>query len=233
MTASRGRNARALLVVAITAVVAALTWRLRPTGPVGAAPDADIVRGCAWCVWGLSAYLCLATAAGVIGIVRAHAGLTRIAPPLLRRLLGSLLTVGLATSLASAPLAAAAPARHPAAAAAPQRPEAPALDWPGLAVALRAPGTAVTPDPGRSPPRVATGRRTSTVIVSAGDTLWSIAAHDLGPDASSAEVATRWHAWYAANRAVIGPDPAVIRPGQRLVPPTTASHRPTASGSSQ
>jgi hypothetical protein len=43
-------------------------------------------------------------------------------------------------------------------------------------------------------------------VVAPGDTLWGIAGAD-------------WPRWYAANRAVVGPDPDLIRPGQRLVPP--------------
>jgi nucleoid-associated protein YgaU len=55
--------------------------------------------------------------------------------------------------------------------------------------------------------------------VRAGDSLWSLAAGDLPADSSDALVATRWRAIYAANRSVIGPDPDVIVPGQRLVLP--------------
>ena len=55
-----------------------------------------------------------------------------------------------------------------------------------------------------------------TVRVRPGDTLWSLAARDLPPGSPDALVAARWHAIYAANRALIGPDPDVITPGQRL-----------------
>ncbi len=49
-----------------------------------------------------------------------------------------------------------------------------------------------------------------------GDTLWSIAADDLPAGSTDARIAARWHAIYAANRSLIGPDPDVIVPGQRL-----------------
>ncbi len=49
-----------------------------------------------------------------------------------------------------------------------------------------------------------------------GDTLWSIAADDLPVGAADALVVGRWHAIYAANRALIGPDPDVVEPGQHL-----------------
>ena len=58
------------------------------------------------------------------------------------------------------------------------------------------------------------------VVVRRGDTLWAVAARHLGPAAGAAEVAEAWPRWYAANRAVIGPDPDHIEPGMRLLPPT-------------
>ncbi|MGZ4451104.1 MAG: LysM peptidoglycan-binding domain-containing protein [Nocardioides sp.] len=68
-------------------------------------------------------------------------------------------------------------------------------------------GTA-RPERTEQPPR--------TVTVRPGDTLWSIAARDLAPGTSAADVNTHWQAIYAANRALIGGDPDVIEPAQRL-----------------
>jgi nucleoid-associated protein YgaU len=76
------------------------------------------------------------------------------------------------------------------------------LPLPERAVAPRAPQTRPRP--------------TLSVVVRSGDCLWSIAARDLPADASPVEVAHRWHALYAANHDLIGPDPDVIEPGQRL-----------------
>jgi nucleoid-associated protein YgaU len=59
----------------------------------------------------------------------------------------------------------------------------------------------------------------SAHVVTAGESLWSIAAAQLGPGTSSATVDRLWPRWYAANRAVIGPDPNLIVPGQPLRPP--------------
>jgi resuscitation-promoting factor RpfA len=58
-----------------------------------------------------------------------------------------------------------------------------------------------------------------------GDCLWLIAAHWLGPGATTADVAREWPRWYALNRSVIGGDPDVIRPGQALVPPPAPVRR--------
>ncbi|MGW7683576.1 LysM peptidoglycan-binding domain-containing protein [Kribbella sp. NPDC054772] len=66
------------------------------------------------------------------------------------------------------------------------------------------------------------------VVVREGDSLWSIAARELGPGATDAAIAARWPAWYAANRHVIGDDPGLILPGQVLrIPPTHGDHLPT------
>ena len=58
-----------------------------------------------------------------------------------------------------------------------------------------------------------------TVVVAPGDCLWEIAAQTLGPDASTAEIASEWPRWYDANRAVVGGDPDLIQPGMVLRPP--------------
>lgn len=59
----------------------------------------------------------------------------------------------------------------------------------------------------------------ATVVVRPGDSLWAIVGRHLGPDATDGAIATEWPRWYAANRAVIGADPDLIHPGQRLAPP--------------
>jgi len=64
--------------------------------------------------------------------------------------------------------------------------------------------------------RPRTGPAPRPVVVSPGDSLWSLAAQRLPPGASDARVTAYWHAIYAANRALIGPDPDVLQPGQRL-----------------
>ena len=65
------------------------------------------------------------------------------------------------------------------------------------------------------------------VMVQPGDSLWRIAAHSLGPDATDADVDNAWRAWYFVNREVIGDDPDVILPGQDLrAPSASAQVRP-------
>jgi len=66
-------------------------------------------------------------------------------------------------------------------------------------------------------------REPSVVVVRPGDTLWAIARADLPPEADDTTVAARARQIHLANRAVIGADPDLIRPDQRLLmPPPTA-----------
>ncbi|GEL95129.1 LysM peptidoglycan-binding domain-containing protein [Cellulomonas composti] len=59
----------------------------------------------------------------------------------------------------------------------------------------------------------------ATVVVEAGDSLWTIVAAQLAPGADDADIATEWPRWYDANRAVIGTDPDLLLPGQVLQAP--------------
>lgn len=70
------------------------------------------------------------------------------------------------------------------------------------------PSTNVFIRPGRSDPAV------QTVVVRAGDSLWRLAAEQLGPLATDADIAAHWPRWYERNRDVIGADPHLIIPGQ-------------------
>lgn len=89
---------------------------------------------------------------------------------------------------------------------------------------------AAPPPPAPVPPRLVTGVpvRAATanvasaraVVVRRGDTLWSLAARQLGPGASDAEIAAAWPRWWQANRAAVGGDPDLLMPGTRLVVPS-------------
>ncbi|MDO4242277.1 MAG: peptidoglycan-binding protein LysM [Actinomyces sp.] len=63
------------------------------------------------------------------------------------------------------------------------------------------------------------GAADSQHVVSAGESLWSITAQVLGPDAQDAEVAHAWPQLYAANTEVVGSDPDLIHPGTPLTMP--------------
>ncbi|MDP2772311.1 MAG: LysM domain-containing protein [Nocardioides sp.] len=63
------------------------------------------------------------------------------------------------------------------------------------------------------------------VVVAPGDSLWSLAATALGAGATDAEITAEWQRIHQLNREVVGADPDLIRPGQRLVlPPSPPTH---------
>ncbi|WP_139318513.1 LysM peptidoglycan-binding domain-containing protein [Kocuria sp. CNJ-770] len=98
------------------------------------------------------------------------------------------------------------------------------LPPPVVPVAPSAPSTGEAPRfPGAHP---APAERTvdGAVTVLRGDTLWSLAAAQLGPGASAAEVDRAWPAWYELNRHVLPHGPHLLLPGQRLVVPGTGDH---------
>jgi len=78
------------------------------------------------------------------------------------------------------------------------------LDLSGLPLPDRAEGAAA-----RGPAADAEHR---TVRVAPGDSLWSIAADQLGPSATPAEITARWRRIYALNVDAIGGDPDLIVP---------------------
>jgi Tfp pilus assembly protein FimV len=80
------------------------------------------------------------------------------------------------------------------------------------------------PYPDRSVTVTPTASR-SGHVVQAGESLWSIAADALPPDATAAQVASASASWYDANRAEIGPDPNLILPGQQLAAPNAEATR--------
>lgn len=144
----------------------------------------------------------------------------RITPALIRRLV----TTATGASLVLTPTAAiAAPMAPPpllatvgAALPAPPTPSIPVAPTPLLPAET-------TPGPPLDPPPAA-----GSVLVKPGDSLWRITAQRLGPSASERQIAVGWPYWYRANRQVIGRDPNLIRPGERLTMPTAQEGSPDA-----
>jgi nucleoid-associated protein YgaU len=62
--------------------------------------------------------------------------------------------------------------------------------------------------------------REATVTVRPGDCLWDIARRRLAHP-TSVRVANDWPRWWRTNRGVIGSDPDLVLPGQRLRPPAS------------
>jgi len=179
--------------VAVAAGLTAAAWgaaAVLTTALPGSAPrtaDMALVRLCLIALLVAVAWGWLQGLAAVAEAWRGSAGAPR--PGAVRRLV-----------LAACGVAAVGVLAGPAADAAPGHPDPDVLT--GLPLPERAVG------PARD-----TGR---TAVVRRGDTLWALAAAELGPGASAADVTERWRLVYRRNRGVIGADPDLIRPGQLL-----------------
>ncbi len=174
----------------------------------------------------------LAQVPGVVGAAARRVG-TRVTPRLVRRAVGAALGVAVVAAVAPGAAAASPPVVVLAPAPPPDPTFAPLPDpgWapPGTSSATRGAGwvpsapvvraqpdvRVLSPAPRLGPTRDAP----LGVVVRRGDSLWGIAARHLGPDASDAEIARAWPAWFEANRRVVGDDPDLLRPGQRLQAP--------------
>ncbi|RYP88414.1 LysM peptidoglycan-binding domain-containing protein [Nocardioides guangzhouensis] len=82
------------------------------------------------------------------------------------------------------------------------------------------PTVAPTPVLAARPPHDPVAPRHGEVVVRPGDTLWDIAARDLPAEAPPAAVSRHWQRIWTANRATVGADPDLLRPGTALrLPP--------------
>ncbi len=71
------------------------------------------------------------------------------------------------------------------------------------------------------PSRPVGGTPPSVVVVESGDSLWHIAEESRSHPRTAAEVLAVATQIHRRNRAVVGPDPDLIQPGQRLTLPNT------------
>jgi len=244
--AARRVVAGAVVGAATVTVVVGATWlltlawlsaRARVVAPGPTAADEVLALAAATVAVAIAAWLFLGVALEVLSHAPGRVGRAadrwadRLTPALARRVAAFVLGVGVGVA-GGPPTAVADPGFG--ALATSTRSVGAAPD-PGFAPEPASPGFSPTPvAPGFTPaaPRVRPqadaallGSRTRStaeaeVVVHRGDSLWSIAAHHLGPDAGDAEVARAWPQWYAANRDRIGGDPGLILPGQILRVPT-------------
>jgi hypothetical protein len=239
---SRSATVRAAAVLCASLAAAALTWRLRPAGS-GRDPVAEIVLGCSWLAWLLAGWLAgsvaVCAAAHLLGRRGTRETAPRCVPRRISRLVDAVVTAGLLGAVVGGAVVPAVASATPTSVTAGSHRVlgGDPLDWPGLTAAPAA------AQPPAAQPRAAqhnsahvglvsaaprrAGGHDATVTVLPGDSLWSLAAADLGPDAAPAQIAAAWPRWYAANRGVIGDDPTLIRPGQRLRPPGERTTDPT------
>lgn len=234
-----GHPLRALAGVAAATGVAVLAGAVRRPPTPGQwsrlatlDPQAALLAAIRGAALGCLLWLWLVMAAGLLGSLpgdlgrAGRAGARRLVPPALRPLLGAILGTALAITGAVGGGAAVASSSGPGPAwlsPAPWTPPAAPLPvvapWPTTpepvlpAVTLDRPVSSSQPAPApgpRCPPAV--------ITVVPGDTLWGLTAAALG-GADAPAVARSWPRLWQANRAVVGGDPDLIRPGQRLTIP--------------
>ncbi|MBZ5737314.1 LysM peptidoglycan-binding domain-containing protein [Nocardioides mangrovi] len=202
---------RALAVVGAASAAAATIVVVAGPGLLGAraTPDGALVAACAAVALLATAWLWLTTCVIAIAAVRGRTTVRGVPAPVRRVVLaacGVALVAGAVTPADATP-------------GAPHEDHAPitGLPYPDRALGGLPGGAVLTLGRMHRAPRStpATGVR-----VTAGDSLWSIAAADLGPGAGDAAVDAHWREIYRLNRAEIGPDPDLIRPAQRLRLPT-------------
>jgi len=182
-----------------------------------AGPDTVVLAwaaALAWAVWAWGVLgLTLTAATAIPGLLgRVAAGLLRgVLPAGARRAAALSLGIGLGVGIGAPAVAGAAPGPAIATPDWPAAQSAAAPDWPAATRTAPAP-------PAPDWPASAEGDH----VVLRGDCLWDIAAARLASGAApptDAEIAEAVPAWWTANRAVIGPDPDLLLPGQVLHPP--------------
>ena len=160
-----------------------------------------VLLGCA--CWAALLGLAVLVEAGTAGRVRATAWVG--CPPRLRHALLATLGLVLVTGGATTPALGAA--------------------QPAGARAGSEPTTTDLPVPARPSGVSAARQRAPSLVVRPGDSLWRLAADRAGPQASGGEIAALVQRFHHRNRRVIGPDPDLLHPGQRLTVPALGHHR--------
>lgn len=197
----------------------------RPTITV---PELEYLVGMICAVFGLLllGWLMLGTLAAPLSLALARLGLPRGAA-FTRRLTPGFIYRLLAVALGGSLLLA------PAAQAAPTPPQTVADAAPGAHVGTGA-DPEVIPGAGWAPQQVSLPLKRllggssravdqEQVVVRRGDSLWTLAQRELGPDAQVADIARAWPRWYEVNRQVVGDDPDLLEIGTVLLIPTRQS----------
>jgi len=181
----------------------------RPQGFETALVDLMSLAGAVACLW-----LWLLTTLTTYDAARGRAARTRAAvPACVRRVVLAACGVALASGGLALPAHADDGHAHPGILTGLPMPDRPTtLSSLGLAFQV----AEATAHPGRHREAVPPPRAPSTVVVREGDTLWALAARQLSPAAGDDAVGRACSRLYDLNRAVIGDDPDLIHPGQRL-----------------
>ncbi|MGH3336504.1 MAG: LysM peptidoglycan-binding domain-containing protein [Nocardioides sp.] len=224
----RASFARCLLVLlTATAAVVALAAKLLPdvlalgaairSGAVAGEPfDEVLVRGCEVALAGCAAWLWLATVVVTRDAAHGRTPWPRGVPRAWRRLVLAACGVALVGAL-GAPAHAGDLAGTSPVEGLPLPDRATTTTYVSQVFARASSRQERSGTPSRRQPDV--------VVVRTGDTLWTIARAGLPADADDGAVAVRVREIHQANLAVIGTDPDLIRPDQRLRMPQSTTIR--------
>jgi len=188
--------------------LAAATASVRAGGVASEAFADLLVRGCAVATLLAATWLWAVTCLVAVQCAHGRTATTRGVPAVLRSVV--LLACGAALVGAST---------VPAGATTGTSGGLSGLPLPDRASGAAAPAVPVPATPARSARRAASARpapAVDAVVVRSGDTLWALAVRHLPPGAGPAAVTACWQRIHELNRDVIGDDPDLIRPGQRL-----------------
>ncbi|MFP5358944.1 MAG: LysM peptidoglycan-binding domain-containing protein [Actinomycetes bacterium] len=221
--------AAVLAVATLGSAGAALSWRLASTTDWRAWEAGDVIAIAAGAVATLAAARFLVEVVAASGARLRGRAAPRWTGRVARGVAGGLVAAALSAGAAHAadpPPSAGWLPTSPAPSAATSQPPSPTPAPVVWAPATKAPSPV---PPARRAEAPASERRSEAAtepapppvrVVVAGESLWSITESVLGEGAREAEIAAAWPALYDANRAVIGDDPSLIHPGQRLELPS-------------
>lgn len=234
-SASRRDAALALTVLVLGLALGLIGRLIADEGPGMAdpaqAPAFDRLVGVSCSLFGFAvvAWWLLSLTTAFVAALLQRSGRSKVAsivskgsPAFMLRLVLALLSINLLSATGAYGEKTPEPAWHSSAAhgstvATPQWKATPRTIVPGWKPAAPVPELGLL---GRKPDRQSpSALAVEAEVVAPGDTLWSIAARRSGPLADDVDVALSWPRWYAANKAVIGDDPSILRPGQVLQPP--------------
>lgn len=203
------------LVASLLPDVAALAAAIRSGAVAGEPFDEVLVQGCEAALAGCAAWLWLATAVVAHEAARGRKSGVRGVPEAVRRVVLAACGVALVSALGS-------PA-HAGDGAGTSRLEG--LPLPDRATTATYVSRVFARAASHQDRSGTPARPQQAVVVRPGDTLWAIARADLQADADDGAVAARVREIHQTNRAVIGTDPDLIRPNQRLRMPRPTTIR--------
>ena len=186
---------------------------LEESGRAGVPFDAWLIAGCGAQLTGCALWLWLATTAVVLEAATGRPRLPhRGCPAVLRRWV--LAACGAALVATATPATAAGGHDGRVAAA-----HGPGREDRAVLAGLPLPDRPTGPPQRTGPAPLLREHAAREVRVAPGDTLWEVAARDLR-GATAAAVDRHWRFIWRVNRAAVGPDPDLIRPGTHLrLPP--------------